>query len=201
MSSEKEQAMRERSTAQAAAPTSNLRLAQFTRAGVLLAVGLATAFTATLHRYYEFDRWLLVVGLGLIGIATLVEYFALRDTTESGWVAARATVAIAAAGSLLAAGDTPTLALIIALWAGLTALITLMRLVRKVQPVKVALPSLALSVLLAVAALIARQDPIALVGVFGAYAIIRGVFLGIVAFDPRPPASESTPETTDSSRS
>jgi len=201
MSSEKEQAMRERPTAQSAAPASNLRLAHFTRAGVLLAVGLATAFTATLHRYYEFDRWLLVVGLGLIGIATLVEYFALRDTSESGWVAARATVAIAAAGSMLAASDTPTLALIIALWAGLTALITLMRLVRKVQPVKVAFPSLALSVLLAVAALIARQDPIALVGVFGAYAIIRGVFLGIVAFDPRPPASESTPDTTDSSRS
>ena len=44
---------------------------------------------------------------------------------------------------------------------------------------KVAVPSLLLSAALAVFALLFRDDAVALIGFFGAYAIIRGVFLGI----------------------
>lgn len=163
----------------------SFRAAQLVRAGVLIAVGVAIAFTAPLHRDLNFDTTVMSAGLALIGAATLLEYFAIRGSSESWWVAARAIVAIAAAGSMFVVTDTATLALLVALWAALTAFITLMRLSRGVQSFKIALPSLLLSVALAVTAFLSRQDPVALIGFFGAYAIIRGVFLGIAAFDHR----------------
>lgn len=185
--------MRQEATASATVPLRSLRSARLVRAGVLLAVGLAITFTAPLHEQLGFDAWVLIVGLVLIGAATLIEYVTFRGTPESWWIAARATVAFAAAGALLAVTDSATLALVLALWAALTALITLMRLLRKVQPIKIAMPSLLLSVALAVVAIVFHDDPVALIGFFGAYSIIRGVFLGITAFDPGPaePAAAS----------
>ena len=174
------------------------RAAQLVRAAVLVIVGVAIAFTAPLHRQLDFDLWVLGGGLTLIGAATLLEYLALRGTSESWWIAARAIVAFAAAGSLLAVGDSFTMALILALWATLTAVITVMRLARGVQPVKVAVPSLLLSIALAILALLFRDDVVAIIGFFGAYAIIRGVFLGIAAFDPRP-AADAVPSSTQGS--
>lgn len=188
--------MRQESTASAASGYWAPKTAQLTRAGVLLAVGLAIAFTAPLHEHLGFDLWALITALALIGAATLVEYFAMRGTAESWWIAARATIALAAAGSLLAVSDSATLALVLALWAALTALITLMRLVRGVQSTRVAVPSLLLSFVLATTALVFRDDPVAVIGFFGAYGIIRGVFLGITAFDPRPAGASSDGHAT-----
>jgi hypothetical protein len=196
MNSEKETAMSTETADSATVEVRSLRAAQLTRAIVLLIVGLAIAFTAALHEQLGFDIALIVGGLALIGAATIFEYFALRGTAESWWIAARATVAIAAAGALLAVADELTLALVLTIWAALTALITLMRLVRGVQPARVAVPSLLLSVALAVITIVVHDDPVAVTGFFGAYATIRGVFLGIAAFDPRPAASESTASVT-----
>ena len=182
-------------SATAASEPRGIRAAQLVRAAVLVAVGFAVAFTAPMHRQLDFDLWALGGGLALIGAATLLEYLALRGTAESWWVAARAVVAFAAAGSLLAVTDTFTMALVLALWAALTAVITVMRLVRGVQPLKVAVPSLLLSIALAASALLFRDDAVAVIGFFGAYAIIRGVFLGIAAFDPRP-AADAVPSST-----
>lgn len=64
--------------------------------------------------------------------------------------------------------DSLTMALVLALWAALTAVITIMRLARGVQPMKVAVPSLLLSAALAVFALLFRDDAVALIGFFGA---------------------------------
>ncbi len=172
-----------------------IRAAQVIRAAVLIAVGVAIAFSAPLHRDLSFDLWLLGGGLALIGAATLLEYLALRGTLESWWIAARSVVAFAAAGSLLAVNDTFTMALVLTLWASLTAVITVMRLVRGVQPTKVAVPSILLSVALAIASLVFRDDAVAVIGFFGAYAIIRGVFLGIAAFDPHPTV-DAVPSST-----
>ena len=166
------------------------RAAQVIRAVVLVAVGVAIAFSAPLHSQLSFDLWVLGGGLALIGAATLLEYLALRGSSESWWIAARAVVAFAAAGSLLAVSDSFTMALVVALWAALTAVITGMSLVRKTQPAKVAVPSLLLSAGLAVSVLLFRDDAVAVIGFFGAYALIRGVFLGIAAFDPRPMADD-----------
>lgn len=177
-------------TIAAPSKTQRLRVAQLIRAGVLVVVGVIIAFTAPLHSDVDFDR--LVIGFGLlgIGIATLIEYGAALRTAEAWWIAARAVVAFSAAGSLIAAADSLTLALVVVLWAALTAVITLMRLTRKVQPPRVALPSMILSIVLAVAAFITREDPVAVIGFFGAYAIIRGVFLAIAALDTATPAAD-----------
>ncbi|WP_382334922.1 hypothetical protein [Leucobacter soli] len=177
-----------------------LRRAGLIRAVALVLVGLAIAFTATLHESFAFDHWLLSTSLTVIGAVTLVEYWALRSTLESWWVAARAVIAFAAAGALIAVADDVSLALVIVFWAMLTAVITLMRLLRGVQPRRVAVPSALLSLALAVVTLLVREDPVAVIGFFGAYAVIRGVFLGISAFDggsvgAAPDADTSAPRT------
>lgn len=161
------------------------RGARLVRAGALLVIGFGIAFSATLHEDPEFVRWSLVSSLALIGLATAAEYWVLRGTAESWWIAARAVIALAAAGSLFAVVDTLGAALVLALWAVLTAVVTAMRLARRVQPARVAVPSLLLSLALAVSVLLVRDDPVAIIGFFGAYAVIRGIFLGISAFDPR----------------
>lgn len=167
------------------------RRAQLLRAAVLFLSGMAITFTATSHGDVQFDLYLLGSSLVLIALATFVEYYSLRGTSESWWVAARAVIALGAAGSLVAVTDSASMALIIAVWAGLTGLITLMRMIRKVQPQRVALPSLLLSVALLVSVLLVQQDAIAVIGFFGAYAVLRGVFLAISAFDGRATAEES----------
>jgi len=174
----------------------SIRTARLLRSAALLLAGFAVAFTAVLHEQLSFDRWLLVASLAFIGAVTLVEYRALRSSLESWWVAARAVIAFAAAGSLIAAGSSAAIALVLALWAVLTAVITLMRLARGAQPRAVALPSAALSIALAVVTLLVRDDPVAVIGFFGAYAVIRGVFLGISAFDARGAATSTTPAPT-----
>ncbi|NLA65476.1 MAG: hypothetical protein GX862_06030 [Leucobacter sp.] len=161
------------------------RPAQLLRAAVLFIAGLAIAFTATMHDDVTVDLFLLGASLTLIAAATFVEYYTMRGTLESWWIAARAMVALGAAGALLAVTDSVSMALVVAVWAALTAFITLMRLVRGAQPRAVALPSLLLSLALMVAVLLLRNDAIAVIGLFGAYAIVRGVFLGISAFDTR----------------
>ncbi|MBO1901251.1 hypothetical protein J4H92_04730 [Leucobacter weissii] len=162
-----------------------LRSAQLLRAGALLAIGFGIAFSATLHEQLAFDRGVMTIAFALIGLSTLIEYLSLRGTAESWWVAARAVVAFAGAGALIAVVDTAGLALVVAVWALLTALITIMRLTRGAQPGGAAIPSALLSAALAVAVLIVRDDAVAIIGFFGTYAVIRGVFLGIAAFDLR----------------
>lgn len=189
----------------AATPARGLRFALFTRAAVLLAVGLVVTFTAASHSDVAFDITMLAVSFLLIGLATGVEYLALRGAAESWWVAARAVIAFGAFGAMLVVSDALSMALILATWAVLTALTTLMRVVRHVQPAKVAVPSLLLSLALAGAVLFAPNDEVAAIGFFGAYAIIRGVFLGIAAFDSGAAragaASESIPSPTPETES
>lgn len=180
----------EATSAETTSQTRKYRSAQLIRAGVLVVVGIAIAFTAPLHSEISFDRAVIGASLALIGAATMLEYRAMAGTAEAWWIAARAIVAFAAAGSLFAVVDSLTLALVVALWGVLTGVITVMRLARKVQPPRIALPSMILSVVLAVTALVAREDPVAVIGFFGAYAIIRGVFLAISALDTAHPVAD-----------
>lgn len=159
------------------------RSVQLFRAAVLFVAGIVIAFTAPLHTDVGFDIWLIAATLTLIAVATFLEYYAMRGTLESWWIAARSIIALGAAGALIVIADSLTMALVVAIWAGLTAVITVMRLARGAQPRRIALPSLLLSLALAIAVLIFRNDPVAVIGFFGAYAVIRGVFLAIAAFD------------------
>lgn len=162
-----------------------LRRARLIRAAVLLLLGIAIAFTATLHRDADFDRWLLFVGLVAIGGSTVIEFFALRETPASLLVAARAALALLAGAALLAAGSATAVALILAAWAASSVIIAVIRMSRGSQARSVAVPSALLSGALGVLVLLFRDDLIAVIGFFGAYAIVRAVFLGISAFDTR----------------
>lgn len=169
-----------------------LRRARLLRAGVLVVAGFVIAFTATLHRDPEFDRWVLFASLAAIGATTVVEFFALRATPASWLVAVRAAAALVAAAAVLASGSAADTAWVIAIWAISSVVIAVVRVTQGSQAWRVGVPSALLSALLAVLVLIFRDDIIAVIGFFGAYAIVRGVFLGISAFDTRrPPAAES----------
>ena len=126
----------------------SLKVAQLIRAATLFALGVFVAFTATSHEELEFDVTTMMFAFALIALVTFIEYWVLRNTAESWWIAARAVIAVAAAGSLFAVTDSASFALVIALWALITAIITAMRLARKVQHAGVAIPSLSLSLLL-----------------------------------------------------
>lgn len=179
---------------------------------VLIASGAAIAFTATQHSDAQFSLMTLGVSLVLLGAATSGEYVTLRRTPAAWLLAARALLTIAAGVTLLVlfgiattmetglAGTVAQLspsatsqfamltAIVIAIWAALTAVITCVRAAKGTQPRNIALPSAALSVLLALFVLLFRDDFVAIIGFFGAYAIVRAVFLGIAVFDMKSPA-------------
>src|SRR5690554_3481285 len=90
------------------------RAVQLFRAVTLFAVGMVITFTAALHDNIALDIWMVAASLALIAIATFYEYYAMRGTLESWWVAARAIVALGAAGALIAVGDSASMALVIA---------------------------------------------------------------------------------------
>lgn len=169
-----------------------LRRVRLLRAVVLLGSGFAIAFTAPLHEQVAFVRWSIVASLVLIGFATVAEYAVLRSVAGSWPVALRALVAFAAAAGLVLAPNVEAIAVLIAVWAAINAAIAVLRLARGSQPRSVGVPSALLSGALAVTALIFRADPVAVVGLFGAYAVVRGVFLGISAFDARVPVAEAS---------
>ena len=172
-----------------------LRVARLLRAGALLIAGFAIAFTAPLHADAAFDRWMFAVTLLAIGVTTTLEFFALRSTPASGLVAVRAAVALIAAAAVLASGSAPDTSLVISAWAAASVVIAVVRVTRGSQARAVAVPSALLSGLLAVLVLMFRDDLIAVIGFFGAYAIVRGVFLGISAFDTREVAPSEGPAT------
>ena len=160
-----------------------LRTARFVRSVVLVLSGFAIAFSAPLHSQLSFDRWILAGSLALIGAATVFEYRVLREAASSWLIALRAAVAFAAAVAGLLVADAAWLAVVLAVWAAANAAIAVARLVRGSQSRAVAVPSAVFSAALAALLLIFRDDPVAVIGFFGAYAIARGVFLGISAFD------------------
>ena len=163
----------------------DLRRARLLRAAVLLIAGIVIAFTATLHSDPVFDRWVLFASLLAIGITTVVEFFALRATPASWLVATRATLALVAAAAILVSNSAFDTSLVLAVWAATSVIIAVVRVTQGSQSRGVAVPSAFLSGVLAVLVLVFRDDLIAVIGLFGAYAIVRGVFLGISAFDTR----------------
>lgn len=162
-----------------------LRRARLLRAGVLLVAGIVIAFTATLHRDAAFDRWLLSASLIAIGLATGVEFFAVRATPASWLVAARAALALVAGIAVLITTSAAATSFTLAIWAASSVLIAVIRITQGSQDRSVAVPSALLSGALALLILLFRDDLIAVIGFFGAYAIVRAVFLGISAFDTR----------------
>ncbi|MGK0715337.1 hypothetical protein ACR5KS_04615 [Leucobacter sp. W1153] len=160
-----------------------LLMARMLRAAMLLVSGIVIAFTATLHRDATFDRWVLFASLLAIGLTTLIEFFALRVTPASWLVAVRATAAMVAGVAVLFSQTAFDIAVTVAVWALISVLIATLRASQGSQPWSVGAPSALLSGALALLVMVFRNDLIAIIGFFGAYAIVRGVFLAISAFD------------------
>lgn len=184
----------------AAATAGALRAARLLRAAVLIVIGLTIAFSAALHEDFAFDRTLLALALAAIGVVTIVEYVVLRTQPAAWLVAIRAVIAFAAVPILLLASTPTALAVTIAVWSVLNLGVAVLRVTRGSQSRSVGVPSALLSAALAVIVLLLRQDPVAVIGFFGGYAFLRGVFLGISAFDTRPGSAIADPideETTE----
>jgi len=155
------------------------------RAGVLLAVGVVIAFTATMHENLEANRWMFAGAFVLLGVATLIEYIAKRSERSAWTIAVRAALTVLAAVAVLLSPDQGSVAYVIAGWAILNGLLVLLPGIRSAEARKPLLPAAFLSLALAVLILMNHSDSVAVIGFFGAYAVISGVFLGISAFDNR----------------
>ncbi|MFV0434607.1 MAG: DUF308 domain-containing protein [Leucobacter sp.] len=168
------------------------------RVVVLLASGMAIAFSATLHEQLGFDLGLTSAALGAIGIAHLIEWVSRRSTAPSVVPLIAGVVSVVAAIAVPLTGSAVGFAMTIAAWSLVSALLEFFGGVARPGSRPDALLLGFIGVLLAVLALLVREDQVAVLGFFGAYAVIAGVFLGISAFDARRKAG--APASADSDR-
>lgn len=163
------------------------RWVQAVRSIVLVAVGLLITFTATFHEQFGFDLAVVVGALVALGGVHILESWHRRGRGRGGSAIALAlgAVSIIAAVALAVLGTEIAFAVTIAAWALGSALLEFMGMVITPGSRQDAPLVGATGVLLALAVLLARADLVAVIGFFGAYAVIAGVFLGIAAFDTR----------------
>lgn len=161
------------------------RAVNVTRAAALLATGLAITFTAAQHSDLGFDLALVCAGLVLLAVAHAVQAVAARGRSGGSVSVLLAVVTGIAAVAVPFIGTALALAVVLAGWSLVSALLEFIG--QKVFPGSRQDASFlgALGVLLAIALLLVRDDAIAVLGFFGAYAVIAAVFLGISAFDTR----------------
>ncbi|WP_024356918.1 DUF308 domain-containing protein [Leucobacter chironomi] len=169
------------------------RPVRLVRVAVLLIAGLAIAFSATMHERLGFDLGITAAALGGIGVAHLIEWVARRSKSPSSLPLMLGIVAIAAAVIVPFTASAIGFAVLIAAWSLVSALLEFIGGV--VQPGSRQDSTLlgASGVLLALLALLVREDPVAVLGFFGAYAVLNGVFLGISAFDTRRATAAAQP--------
>lgn len=161
------------------------RWVQAVRSIVLVAVGLLITFTATFHEQFGFDLAVVVGALVALGGVHILESWHRRGRGGSAIALALGAVSLIAAVALAVLGTEIAFAVTIAAWALGSALLEFMGMVITPGSRQDAPLVGATGVLLALAVLLARADLVAVIGFFGAYAVIAGVFLGIAAFDTR----------------
>lgn len=177
------------------APLRSVRPAvSFAAPGVLLAAGLLITFTATLHQQIAFDRWVVVATLAALAAAHALEalrLFPSDPAPRAGSWSSAALSALAAVVAALSTGPAP-LAIVIAAWAVLSGIATSWSTRGRAGASDRTL-RLLLWGGLAAAVLACRHDPVAVIGLFGAYAVLAGVFLSISALDGGPSVHARTP--------
>ncbi len=152
---------------------------------VLLVSGLTIAFTAALHHALGFDRAVVAVSLVAMGVAHLLEWRLMRQERPSPIPVLLGAVAILA-GLLHVVLWTPiAFGLLLAAWALVTGLCELLGAMLGFSTRGDAIFLGAIGMLLAILVLLFLLDPIAVIGFFGAYSVIAGVYLGISVFDAR----------------
>lgn len=172
---------------------------------LLLVSGLTVAFTAALHHELGFDRAVVAATLVALGIAHLLEWRLARGhrgdrDDQTGPIPLLLAATAILAGLLHIVLATPiAFGLLLAAWALVTGLIHLLGAMLGFSARGDSVFLGALGVILAILILFFLLDPIAVIGFFGAYAVIAGVYLGISVFDARPkreaPAEAAAPAT------
>lgn len=174
-------------SADPAAPTS--RGVRVTRAAILMLAGIAIAFTATMHEQLAFDRGITVIVLTALTLAHALEWVRARPRTPIAPLLGLA--ALLAAIGVFFAESASLYAAVVAAWALISGLLEFIGATLRLRLRQDALLMGVIGILLAVLVLLVREDAVAILGFFGAYAVIGGVFLGISAFDQRTLATES----------
>ncbi|KIP51411.1 DUF308 domain-containing protein [Leucobacter komagatae] len=155
------------------------------RSAVLFIVGLVITFTATFHEQLGFDLSVVAAALGVIGVVHLVEAVFRRGRSGIPIATALGLLSLLAATLLVILGNELAFVVVIAAWALASALLEFLG--STILPGSRQDSTLvgAAGLLLALTVLLSRGDLVAVIGFFGAYAVIAGVFLGIAAFDTR----------------
>lgn len=174
------------------------RWAILLRAGALLVVGLVITFSATLHENFAFDVGVIASGLALLGVVHLVEWSQRRGKTGAPIALILGIVSLVAAVLVFAQTTELALAIIIASWSLVCALLEFLGMTITPGSRHDAVIIGAIGMLLAVLVLVFRNDAVAVIGFFGGYAIIAGVFLAIAGFDTRRSVLESDTEAQSS---
>lgn len=161
------------------------------RAGILLAVGFAVTFSATLHETFLFDIALTSAGLTLLGAAHLIEWSQRRGRSGAPIALFLGIVSLAAAAAVFTIRIELAFAVVLAAWALACALLEFLGMTVAPGTRQDAAIIGAISMLLALLVLLFRDDVVAVIGFFGGFSVVAGVFLGIAAFDARRSVSES----------
>ncbi|MBK0421963.1 hypothetical protein JD292_07725 [Leucobacter sp. CSA2] len=159
------------------------RAIRLIRVGVLLVAAIAIAFSATMHEQLGFDLTVAALALAGIGVAHVIEATAPASAGRRTVPALLAGVALFAAVLVPMSATAIGFAVVIAAWSLVSALLEFLgNAIRPGSRPDVIIVG-ASGFLLALFVLLARQDQVAILGFFGGYAVIAGVFLGISAFD------------------
>lgn len=161
------------------------RWARVLRAAVLCGLGLVILFTATLHGDPAFDVAITASGLAVMGAVHLIEWAQQRGRSGAVVTLLLGTVTLASAVLVFTVRTPLMLAVLIAAWALVSALLEFIGTVLAPGSRQDAAIIGAAGVLLSIVVLFSRDDVVAVIGFFGGYAILAGVFLGIAAFDAR----------------
>lgn len=162
------------------------------RSAVLIVTGLVITFSATMHEQFQFD--LAVVAIALLALAAvhLIEWGARRGRPGAPIPLMLGIVAVIAAALSFALSSELALAMVLAGWALVSGLLEFLGMTVVPGSRQDAAVVGAVGVALALVVLLSRGDLVAVIGFFGGYAIITGVFLGIAALDTRRGAATGT---------
>ena len=161
-------------------------------------MGLVIAFSATMHENFAFDIAVVGTGLALIGLVHVIEWSQRRGTNGAPVALLLGLVSLAAAAVVFAQTTELGLAIVIASWSLVCALLEFLGLTVTPGSRQDAIIVGAVGMLLAVLVLVFRDDAVAVIGFFGGYAVIAGVFLAIAGFDARRSVPESDADAESS---
>lgn len=168
-------------TSQTPVPSRTVRLV---RVAALAVAGVAIAFSAALHAQLGFDVLVAAIAVAAVGVAHIIEWLSLRASGGNAVPLLLGVIGLACA-AVLALFVTTVIgfAVVVAAWALASALLEFIGATTRPGTRQDATLLGALGLLLAILVLLVREDQVAILGFFGAYAVIAAVFLGISAFD------------------